>query len=82
MSTTTQLPAPSDLQNELSAVEQIALAATVPFIKSAAGQQKVQTIAGEVNLGIAALPVFISIFQTFTNLLSHIHTTATAPAKV
>lgn len=81
--------APSALQQDLAAVEQIGIAATEPFIKSAAGQAQVGTVASEINLGIAALPALIDLFKSFAGLLSHVHVAATAtstaapvPAKV
>lgn len=80
MSTAPAPTAASTFQQDLQAIEQVGLAAASPFVKSTAGQTKVATIASEVNLGIAALPVFIDLFQSFTGLLSHIHASGSTPA--
>lgn len=68
----------SPLQQELSAIEQVGVAAASPFIHSSTGQAAVQTAVGEVNLGIAVLPLLGQLFANISALFHHAHAASAA----
>jgi hypothetical protein len=72
------MPDLSQLQQELTTFAQVGQAAASPFIKTQSGQATENAVLGEVQLGIAALPVLASLFSSISALFSHVHKTAVA----
>lgn len=71
-----------ELQQALSTLATVAGQAASPFVKNAASQQKAGVITAEVQLGIAALPLFATIFHSIGELFHHTHTAVTGATTV
>lgn len=64
---------PTPLQQAIGEIAQVGEIAAAPFIHSTAGQGTESKVVGEVNLGIAALPLLGDLFHLIGNLFHHTH---------